>query len=177
MFHFNLLLTNWSQTLTGATIGTLWHGYCSKQSPRGWFLPPNHHISKLEKGFKTIIPRALQNGPLFYNCLRAFDHYAKPSDSTSAASHFPSLFYMTTCSKSRDYFKFFFFFWLLGKIDPLDPRNIELNWNGLRKMALCYRILLRLAVFRVAFGQLYESCWSQRHSKNKKTNHKVRRKH
>ena len=46
--------------------------------------------SKLEeKGSKTIIPRALQNGSLFYNCLRAFDHYTKPSDSTSAASNFP----------------------------------------------------------------------------------------
>ena len=30
-----------------------------------------------------------------------------------------------------------------------------------------YRTLLRLAVFRVAFGQLYESRWSQRHSKRK----------
>ena len=64
--------------------------------------------SKLEeKGSKTIIPRALQNGLLCYNCLRVFDHYAKPSGSTS-------LFYMTTCSKSRDYFNnflFFFYFW------------------------------------------------------------------
>ena len=33
------------------------------------------------------------------------------------------------------------------------------------KWHFCYRTLLRLAVFRVAFGQLYESCWSQRHSK------------
>ena len=29
------------------------------------------------------------------------------------------------------------------------------------------RTLLRLAVFRVAFGHLYESCWSQSHSKRK----------
>ena len=36
--------------------------------------------SKLEDT-KTIIPRALQNGSLFYNCLLAFDHYAKPNDS------------------------------------------------------------------------------------------------
>ena len=33
------------------------------------------------------------------------------------------------------------------------------------KWYFCYRTLLRLAVFRVAFGHLYESCWSQRHSK------------
>ena len=38
------------------------------------------------------------------------------------------------------------------------------NKNG----PFCYHTLLRLAVFRIAFGQLYESCWSQRHSKRKK---------
>ena len=39
--------------------------------------------SKLEeKGSKTIIPRALQNGSLFYNCLLAFDYYAKQSQAT-----------------------------------------------------------------------------------------------
>ena len=34
-----------------------------------------------------------------------------------------------------------------------------------RKWHFCYRTLLRLAVFRVAFGHLCESCWSQRHAK------------
>ena len=63
--------------------------------------------SKLEeKGSKTIIPRALQNGSLFYNCLRAFDHYAKPSDSTSALVLLAIFQVYTT--KSRDYFTFFF---------------------------------------------------------------------
>ena len=87
--------------------------------------------SKLEeKGSKTIIPRALQNGSLFYNCLRAFDHYAKPSDSTSALVLLAIFQVYTT--KSRDYFTFFF-------IDPPDPsegsttarlgvRDFEIHW-------------------------------------------------
>ena len=35
------------------------------------------------------------------------------------------------------------------------------------KWHFCYCTLLRLAVFRVAFGHLYESCWSQKRSKRK----------
>ena len=35
------------------------------------------------------------------------------------------------------------------------------------KWHFCYHTLSRLAVFRVAFGHLYHSCWSQRHSKRK----------
>ena len=35
------------------------------------------------------------------------------------------------------------------------------------KWHFCYRTLLRLAVFCVVFGQLYERCWSQRHWKRK----------
>ena len=35
------------------------------------------------------------------------------------------------------------------------------------KWHFCNRTLLCLAVFHVAFGHLYESCWSKRHSKRK----------
>ena len=37
----------------------------------------------------------------------------------------------------------------------------------LKKWHFRYHILLRLAVFRIAIGQLYVSCWSQRYLKRK----------
>ena len=91
--------------------------------------------SKLEeKGSKTIIPRTLQNGSLCYNCLQAFDYYAKPSDSSSAASHFPSLF--LPCVASHVITSKKIFFWGGGGDiwEKLTRRNQEANWNGLDKM-------------------------------------------
>ena len=48
-----------------------------------------------------------------------------------------------------------------------EQRKKERKKEEYEKWHFCYRTLLRLAVFHVAFGQLYESCWSQRHSKRK----------
>ena len=86
-----------------------------------------------EKGSKTIIPRALQNGLLFYNCLGAFDHYAKPNDSTSAASHFPSLYHQVTWLFQI----FYFFIWTFEKNWPAGSKKhkIKLEWPKNRTLS------------------------------------------
>ena len=122
---------NWSQTLTGAPIGTLWRGSIN--------LPLFETITSwMVSASRSSHPNLKRRDPKLssqehFKMVRSFttvcERLNKPSNSTSGASHFQSLFYMTTCSKSRDYFQKIF--WTLGKIDPPDLRNVKLNWNGL----------------------------------------------
>ena len=93
-FHFNLLLneqckratlcTNWQyRTWRSHELLACFANFVARINK--FVIVWNNHLVdgfclqiitfKLEeKGSKTIILRALQNGSLFYNCLRAFDH-------------------------------------------------------------------------------------------------------
>ena len=55
--------------------------------------------------------------------------------------------------------------WAVFELSSFDKWSEQRKKKEYEKWYFCYRTLLRLAVFHVAFGHLYESCWSQRHSK------------
>ena len=60
------------------------------------------------------------------------------------------------------------FCWVVGKLRGLTRQAVEQRKKEeYEKWHFCYCTLLRLAVFRMVFEKLYQSCWSQRHSKRK----------
>ena len=90
---------NWSQTLTGASIGTFWCGSIINlslfETITSWMVSASRssHPNLRRRDPKLSSQEHFKMVHSF-TTVRERDHYAKPSDSTSSASHFPSLFYM-----------------------------------------------------------------------------------